>query len=163
MKIEEKSGALVITDFDEIEAYKIAAAIEKEGISFYEKLAVQETRSAIGESIRSLITEEKEHLKFFESLRDEAKTRLEENEDEDLLASLDYGIFWPYIGLDNLNDTARAWELAAAVEQRCIEFYGKCRDQVSSAGTKQALGKIIDEESRHREAFSALLDECRSK
>ena len=39
MKIEQKGNSFIITNFDEIEAYKVACKIEKEGLKFYKKLA----------------------------------------------------------------------------------------------------------------------------
>ncbi len=38
MKIEEREGKLVIVDFNELEAYKVASKIEKDGIRFYDNL-----------------------------------------------------------------------------------------------------------------------------
>lgn len=35
MKVEEKNNKLVITDFNEIDAYKIAYKVEKDGLDFY--------------------------------------------------------------------------------------------------------------------------------
>ena len=38
MRIEEREGEIVISSFNELEAYKIATKIEKDGIDFYAKL-----------------------------------------------------------------------------------------------------------------------------
>ncbi len=47
MKIADQAGKLVITDFNEEEAYKIACNIEREGIRFYKKLMDKQTNAKI--------------------------------------------------------------------------------------------------------------------
>ena len=66
MKIEEKGADLVITDFSELETYKIAIKIEKDGISFYENLIKDEKHINAKQELEFLLQDEKKHLKTFE-------------------------------------------------------------------------------------------------
>ena len=65
MKIKEKSGKLVVTDFDEFTAYRIASRIEEEGIEFYKKVAQSIVDQDIKDKFNYLIDQEKDHSNFF--------------------------------------------------------------------------------------------------
>lgn len=166
MKIEEKADKLIITDFSDLEAYKIAVTIEKNGIFFYEKLAAQQIGEKDKETILFLLGEERKHLKFFETLLNKVRSEKESNEDEDLLESFDYGIFWPYENMEDVpgivQDKAKALKLAALVENKSVEFYSKCRENVSAQETKRELEKIIEEEKKHKALFAAMLEKYKN-
>ncbi|MDD5154964.1 MAG: ferritin family protein, partial [Candidatus Omnitrophica bacterium] len=66
MKIQDKKDKLVIVDFDEFEAYRIACRIEEEGLQFYGKLAGSVGDPKIAQTLNFLIGEEKNHLRFLE-------------------------------------------------------------------------------------------------
>ena len=65
MKIENKNDLLIVTDFDEIEAYIIACKIEADGAHFYKKIYNQVQDEKAKESIGLLLKEEEKHLKLF--------------------------------------------------------------------------------------------------
>lgn len=158
MKITEVDGKLAITDFSEEEAYEIACNIEKEGLRFYNKLKETHTDAKIVEILNVMLKDEAEHLKFFESAREQLQETLEqETEDNDLIMSMNFGIFKPYEDIENLNevisDGKKALKLGALVENRAIDFYRQCREKVSSESTKRELDKIISEEIKHRDLF----------
>ena len=169
MKITEKNGSLSIADFDEVDAYKIACRIEKDGIGFYSRLSQGQKDKKAKEAIDFLITEEQKHLNLFEKFVADVRARLdkEKNENEDLLASIDYGIFWPYQNMKNLDelmqDVRLAFKLAVLVEDKSISFYKLCAEQVSVPDVKAELLKIVEEEDKHKKLFMKLLDKCDGK
>lgn len=158
MRIEEVKGELAIVDFDEIEAYKIASKIEKDGIEFYQKLlkklgAEDEKCEKI---ISFLIDEERAHLKFFEEslfrLRQKSP-ELTDNDEDDILTSMDYGIFKGIA--QNPHEALRS---AISIEEKSVKFYTCCKGHVQSAQAKQELQVIIDEEMKHREVLRDMLN-----
>ena len=156
MRVKEKDGDMIITDFSEIEAYKIACKIESDGLHFYKKLREKVKDEKAKETIDFLLEEEKEHLRIFEKMLFDVREKQEDAfEEDDLLSSMDYGIFKPYENIENLenilNDQKRAINLGLAIEDKCIIFYEACKNMVKDEKTKEAISKIIKDEYKHRE------------
>jgi rubrerythrin len=97
-EIQDREDKLVIVDFDEFEAYRIACKIEKDGLWFYEKLASRTKNTEVGQTLKFLLGEEIKHLQFFEdSLSRLRRDKEDTAEDNDLLTSMDFDIFQPLI------------------------------------------------------------------
>jgi rubrerythrin len=111
MRIEEKNGNLVIVDFNELEALKIASRIENDGIRFYTRLAASAGAPKVRETLELLAFQEKDHLEFFRKELQRLREKREDPfEEDDLLDSIDYGIFQPYQSMADLEkalDTPR--------------------------------------------------------
>lgn len=168
MKIQEKGGKFVIVDFNELEAYKIAIKIEKDGIDFYKKIFVNMQSKEIKEKLEFLLNEEREHLKFFEECLFNAGQHIEDGfQEDDLLNYMDYGIFKPLKDLKKMakkiDDIKKALRLGIAVEEKSIRFYEFCRDKVSLSGTKDELKNIIAQEKQHRFLFKNILKSIESR
>jgi len=164
MHIEEKDGSLVIVDFNELGAYKIACKIEKDGIDFYKKLSGKITQDKPKEILTFLLNEEKKHIKLFEELLFKMRQKKEDGfEEDDLLGTIDYGIFQPYQDskeLENILDNPKkALKLGLIIEDKSIKFYESCRDHVSVEETKKEISNIIQEERRHKQ----LLEDIQNK
>lgn len=145
MRIEEKEGNLVITDFNELEAYKIACKIEADGIDFYKSKEV----------FNFLLAEEQKHLKLFNELLFKLKEGREDSfEGDDLLSTIDYGIFMP---VKKINSPREALQLGIIIEDRSIKFYEFCKDRVSSNTAKKEISNIISEEHKHKELLEEML------
>ncbi len=162
MKIEEKHGQFVITDFNEFEAYRIAAKIEKDGVWFYGKLLECASDEATKNALNFLIEEERKHLKFFEECLGKLRQEKEDaSEESDLLTSMDFGIFQPYQGMDEVckvaGDRKKALSLGILVEDKSISFYEACKTHVKSSETKEALEKIIADEQNHKKELEKVL------
>lgn len=163
MRIEEKNGNLVITDFSEMEAFKIASTIERDGIHFYEKLSGRVTSTRVRDTLNVLAAQERDHLEFFEGelfkLRERQDDRFEE---DDLLTSIDYGIFQPYQSIGELEkalDTpAKALRMGVIVEEKSVRFYESCRARVVSRSAQEGLAKIIEEEREHTQLLKDMLN-----
>ncbi len=162
MKIEEKNGNLVITDFNEFELYRIACRVEKDGMDFYRRLLNATSAPDIRKALEFLLAEEKKHLGFFEDCLAGLRQQSEDpSEDNDLIEAMDYGVFSPVEQLGKLEsvvkDPAKAMKLGLTIEDRSVRFYSACLDLVKSPETHSELKKIIEEEERHKELFSGLL------
>jgi rubrerythrin len=156
MKIEERDNKLVITDFNELEAYKIARRIEKHGRQFYEKLHERAEEPAVKDMLGFLKEEEERHLAFFEERLDSVREEKEDYfEEDDMLDAMDFGIYHPYEQdlkklEDILDNKKRVLELGLKIEQRAIDFYKACKDKVGSAQTRDHLQSIIEQEEKHK-------------
>lgn len=161
MKIKEKDGKFVIVDFDEREAYQISCCIEKDGIQFYRDIAQKERNPQARKTLEFLVADEQCHLKFFEERLRELESTDDRDADNDVLDSLDYGVFHPYDQIKKLaaavKDSKTALKLAVKIEDKSLQFYEACRRLVSSEKTKQQLQHVIEEEQRHREVLRSLL------
>jgi rubrerythrin len=165
MKIEERNNKLQIVDFNEMEAYKIASKIERDGISFYENLVNGIKDKGAKEKILYLLGEEKKHLSFFEAcLSKTGEDREDGFEDDDLLSYMDYGIFQPYEHMnqmkDVIDDVDKALDIGIIVEDRTVKFYQACKDKVTSKDTKKELQNIINEEEKHKELLLSMLSKA---
>lgn len=162
MKIQEKNGQLQIVDFNELDAYKIASKIEKDGISFYQNLVNGLKDKGAKEKIQYLLREEKQHLSFFEGCLSKVGENTEDGfEDDDLLSYMDYGIFQPYEHMsqmkDIIDDVDKALDIGIIVEDRTVKFYQACKDKVASKPTQKELQNIINEEEKHKELLLNML------
>jgi len=155
VKIKTEDNKIVITDFDEFDAYKIAEKIEKDGLWFYKKVAASIENEKVKETLGFLRTEEQKHLKFFEerlfALRERKEDPLEE---DDLLDSMDFGIFEPYQNIEELEsvltEPKKALKLGLIIESKVIQFYESFKKHISCVATKTEIDSIIREEKKHK-------------
>ncbi|MCX6354936.1 MAG: ferritin family protein [Candidatus Aureabacteria bacterium] len=164
MRIEDKGGSLVIVDFDELEAYKIASKIERDGIEFYTKLAGRVAKRKPRGALELLATQERDHLDFFHQQLSRLRQVKEDNfEEDDLLSSIDYKIFQPYQGiaeLEKILDTPRkALRLGVIVEEKSIDFYEFCIKKVTSPEAQAEIARIIEEERQHKKTLEDMIAE----
>lgn len=164
MKIEARDDKLVIVDFNEFDAYRIACKIEKDGISFYTQLSASVENTQTKEILEFLLAEEKKHLKIFEAQLDRLRQSKEDiGEDDDLLTSMDLGVLQPYQDLNDLGKIvadatkAKALRLGIAIEDQSIRFYNACSLNVSLNETKGELANIIAQEKRHKTLLERIL------
>jgi rubrerythrin len=163
MRIEEKNGRFVIVDFQEIEAYKIALKIEEDGIEFYKNLLLYlGSQKSLKENIDFLLGEELRHRKFFEkAIFDLRKIQEDLSEDNDLLNTLDYGIFKSYQGISDWNtvlkDPDQAIKFGLDIENNSLRFYDSCKMQIKDESSRKHLGLIIEEELRHKQILEDIL------
>ena len=162
MKIQEKAGKFIISSFNALDAYKIASRVEKDGITFYQKLMNKVDDPKSKETLKFLLKEEEKHLKFFKDCLYEIKETSEDKfEEDDLLGSMDFGIFWPYQSIEDLesklSNNRKAFSLGIAIEDKSINFYQACRDNITAEDIKLELDNIIEEEKKHKVLLESLL------
>ena len=162
MKIEAKGDKITIMDFNEFDAFRIAAKVEKDGLLFYAQLAAGVKKPEAKEVLEFLLGEEKKHLKFFEGQLDRLRQLKEDtNEDDDLLSALDFGVFQPYQNLKGLEDLVtnipKALRLGLIIEDKSIQFYHACSQNLSAQGAKEELANIIAEEKGHKALLERII------
>lgn len=162
MRIKEEKGSFVIVDFNEAEAYKIACKIEEDGVHFYKKLQEGAIKKEVRDAVSFMLKEEENHLKYFTELLFDKEEKEEDTfEGDDLLSSMDYGVFKPYENLSELekiiNDPKKALKLGILIENNSIRFYETCRNEVKDKNAKKEIGNIIEEEKKHKEIFEDML------
>ena len=167
MRIEEKDGAFIIVDFNDLEAYKIARKIEKDGMDFYQDLMNLTDNEKTREALRLLIQEEEKHLKYFEdTLFDLRKNEWFEKED-DLLEEMDYGIFpspsHEEEAMRFLDAPEKALGMGIVLENRAIQFYEACQQRVTDEKAKRQITKIIQTEQEHKNILRDILKEMKHK
>ncbi|MCK5706419.1 MAG: ferritin family protein [Candidatus Aureabacteria bacterium] len=160
MQVEEKNGEILITDFNELEAYKISRKVENDGLEFYKEMLKSSDNPKTSEILQILVDEEKKHLKYFENSIFKLRENVEEQfEDDDLMDFADTGIF-PSNDQQELsklmNDPKKVLEVGMVMEMRSINLYKSFQENVSDENTKSELQNIIDEELKHKELIKGL-------
>ncbi len=161
MQIKIHDGKPVITDFSGFDAYRMALAVEKQGISFYEKVLACTHDEKAQSMLKFLIEEERKHLSFFENALTELRQKEPDpGEDNDLLGSMDFGIYEPYNQMKEMceviSDVGRALNLGVIIEDKSIAFYRACAEHVI-ADTRKELDEIISQEEKHKELLVNIL------
>ena len=155
MKIEERGNELVVTDFNELEAYKIASKIEKDGLRFYKELSEIAGSEETRRELEILIREEEKHLKFFDKQLNRLRQKIKDGfEEDDLLNYMDYGVFEPFESAkekiaQKIDKAGKALRLGVIMEDKSIKFYNVCSGKVSGKA-KDEIENIIAEEKKHK-------------
>lgn len=162
MKIDYPAGKIRITDFNAIEAYKIACKIEKDGISFYGKLLQKNFDPATNEIMNFLLSEEAKHLKLFSDKLLAVKQAIEDGFEEDSIFDyVDPKIFYPFnaiVEIDKaLTNKEKAVRLGIKIENNSLDFYNACLLNTKEKGAKEELKWLIAEEAKHLMKLQELL------
>ena len=144
-----------MSDIENIkDAIKTAIQMEKDGLSFYEKAAVQ-TSSDMGKSVfKSLAADELLHLEVFQKLFDE---KVGKEEWYDLVNTSKKYVDIPVFPKDlqvmeganpDMNEID-ALRIAMDSEQKAIDYYTKIRENSSDDQVNEILDEIINQEKNH--------------
>jgi rubrerythrin len=164
MKVDFSKDEIKVFDFDELEAYRIARKMERDGVHYYTRLAEQTLKPRIREVVEMLIADEKKHLSLFEGRITELCHELDVfDEDESLADIIDSR------ALDILKDSEEvagilcnpqeALRLGISAEKRSIAFYNELIRNTSDESGRVALTAIIAEEEEHLDKLKGLLRE----
>jgi len=158
MKVEYRGDEVVISDFSQLEAYKMARRLEMEGINFYNLLKSASRDPGTKAAIDALLAEEHKHLKFFEAKAEELAGPFEE---DSVVDEVDTGVFSSlgepgYLSVV-VNDRVKAIELGVLFENRSASFFEACMASASDLSAKGAFSDVIKEERGHAESLKELL------
>jgi len=156
MKVKDTGNGIQLYDFSPAEAFKIARKLEREGIRFYDLLMKKAADPKAKEIVRYLRDGEAEHLRLFESLLEGGDQEALENDEEDLLDSIEDGVFAVPASEVYAADFDRALELGIIIEKRSLAFYLEVAKHTASREGKDALRKVIEEERQHWEELKKL-------
>jgi rubrerythrin len=157
MKVKDTGEGIQIYDFNPVEALKIARKLEREGIKFYEKLLEKADDPKVKEALTYLRDQEVEHLRIFEKLLAREDAEAVDDDGDDVLESVDDGVFLLPQESDLAADFDRALELGVTIEKRSLTFYLEVVKHTESEEGKNTIKKIIAEERKHWEELKRLL------
>jgi rubrerythrin len=157
--------------FDDVEAVKIAATMEQNGLSFYTRAAEQAQDPAVRKMFKQLAEDEKNHMTFFENLERQllAEPRSPTTFDNDELNAymqrlVESHVFATDSSVTRIlaeadNDIA-ALAVGIRAERDTMLFYQEMLDFTDSKAAHDAFAKIIDEERRHLVALADRSEQC---
>ena len=157
MKIKDTGEGIQIYDFSIVETLKIARKLEKEGIRFYETLLEKTQDPSVKEVFRYLLDEEKDHLRLFEKLLEREDAEALDDDGEDMLDSVDDGVFALPPDQEWAEDFDAAIQVGIAIEKRSLAFYLEVVKYTESEEGKKILKRIIAEERKHWEELKRCL------
>ena len=147
--------------FNEIEAARIAQDMEKNGLAFYQHAAAKTANAAVREIFKTLIEDEKKHLKTFEELEAALEARRTAGhafEDDvelgayirQLLGTQVFCEKCPATAvLKKAEDDCSALAVSLQAERDAILFYQEMLGFVDSREARDAFEWILKEERRH--------------
>jgi len=162
MKVDFSSGEILIYDFDELEAYRIARKMEEDGIYFYSRMKDEVLQSEIKDVIEMLIGDERKHLDLLQDKVDECAHKQGIEDDGETIADIvDSKV------MDVLKDSERvadilcnpqeALKLGISVEGRTIAFYNEILNNTQDPSGHAAIEELIQEEKEHLGKLEGLL------
>jgi rubrerythrin len=162
MKVDFSGDELTISDFDELEAYRIARKIEADGIYYYSRMLEEMLKPQIVEVIELLLHEERKHLDLFDEKVEELSRKRPVADDEETLVDIvDSKVFDVLQDSEQVADILctpqEAVRLGIEMEKRSIMFYNQIIKNTKDKTGKAALQNLIDEERTHLKKLEGLL------
>ena len=156
-----KDGTIGLSDFNAIQAYKIARKLEKDGIAFYTKAKNETDNEEIKNALGYLLTSEEDHLSFFEKkMADAADDDDDLFENDDVVDFLNSNVFAEGImekARDASSETIQILSVGINAEKKSIAFYQALLSHTTDPKAKKALADIIDEEKKHLSTLSQFI------
>jgi len=172
MKLESAGKDIIISDFNEAEALRLAMKLESDGIRYYTELSKKAASEDVRKMLRRLADEEAKHLGKFKdwfekSNPGEEADRGDEEGPFDFIDSGVFGDIWKVeetlAGVKSDKDAVTLGEWA---ELNSIKFYRAIYEKTSDESGRKILKGIIKEEQDHLKAFARyreLLVKCENK
>lgn len=140
----------------------IAIGIERNGIAFYDIMAVSTENAETSDIFRHFAQMERQHIQIFQDMLSESDTypEIETGEYSSYLRALaDSAVFTDEMVTSEMATQAdsdiKALELAIAAEKDSLLFYYQMRDMIPPQANS-IVNKIITEEKSHLRQLSAL-------
>lgn len=163
MKIYTEQDKIVIADFNEVEALRVALKLENDGIKFYLKAAQISEAPEVKEAFKKMVKEEEKHVETFQNylqkIIDERglETEAEPGYEESFFDYVETGIFADLRDMEKTLSTMKCASdvvgFAEGVEVASINFYKAMLDKTENEAGKENLKNIIKEEQKHLKTF----------
>jgi len=162
MKVDFSGDEIMIYDFDELEAYRVARKLERDGVYYYSRMKDEITTPEIRDVVEMLIVDEKQHLNMFdEKVQEICRERKVLDEDEtlaDIVGSRVMDILTDSEQVANiLCSPQEALRLGISVEKRSIAFYSQLLQNTRDESGRAAIEELIGEEREHLDKLTELL------
>ena len=162
MKVDFSGDEIMIYDFDELEAYRVARKLERDGVYYYSRMKDEIATPEIRDVVEMLIVDEKQHLNMFdEKVQEICRERKVLDEDETLVDIVDSRV------MDILTDSEQvgnilcspqdARRLGISVEKRSIALYSQLLRNTRDESGRAAIEELIEEEREHLDKLTELL------
>ncbi len=159
MNIDIKDdGTISLSDFNAVQAYKIARKLESDGMIFYRQLLCESHDDKVNSAVKYLLDSEADHLKFFESKIESLQADADDGfEDDDIADFINASIFTTEelaqkTNID-LSNASSAIEYGMIIEAKSIAFYSALLDNTTDQVAQAAIKEIIVEEEKHLETL----------
>ncbi|MCX5726589.1 MAG: ferritin family protein [Candidatus Saganbacteria bacterium] len=163
MKIYTREDKVVIADFSEVEALRVALKLENDGIKFYLKAAQIAKEPEIKDVFKKLAAEEQKHVevfqKYLQKIINEKKLEMEVEPgyEESFFDYVETGVFADLMDMEKtlgrMKCASDVVNFAEGVEMASINFYKAMFDKTENAAGKANLKNIIEEEQKHLKTF----------
>lgn len=155
-------GTISVSDFNALQAFKIARKLERDGIAFYRQVLGQAKEAAVSHALRVLLDSEEEHAAFFEEKITLLQAESDDGfEDEDIADFMDAHIFTraelTQRHCVDFSNAASVVEYGIVVELKSIAFYTALLENTSDDNARAAISEIIGEEQKHLETLKELV------
>jgi rubrerythrin len=164
MKITNQGKNLIISDFDEIEALRLAMKLEADGIKYYSELSSKTKSEDVKKILRQLIEEEEKHAEKFKAWLEETirqkglDVEADRGDEEGPFDFIDTGVFgdiWDVEKtLSSIKSDIDALSLGEWAELNSINFYKAILEKSGNEKGKTILKGIIKEEQNHLKTFA---------
>jgi rubrerythrin len=150
----QDNGMIVLSDFNALQAYKIARKMESDGMIFYQSLLAESHTSKLNSAIKYLLESEKDHFHFFEQKIADLQAESEDSfEEEDIADFISANIF-THEELEqreniDLSKAQSALSFGMICEAKSIAFYSALLQNTTDLRAVEAIKAIIEEEKKH--------------
>ncbi|MBU0686254.1 MAG: ferritin family protein [Candidatus Margulisbacteria bacterium] len=159
MKIFNEGENIVIGDFDEIEALRVAVKLENDGMKFYLKSSELAPDEETKQMFKNLVKEEAKHIQRFEKRAEEIgkakniEVDLSRGGEEEFFDFIDPGVFGDTLNIEKViagvNNCLDALTIGEQSEVNAINFYKAILKHNDSEAGKAVIKDIIKEEQKH--------------
>ena len=157
MKLSNQGKDIHITDFNEIEALRLAMKLESDGIDYYSELSRKTKDEKIKKDFALFIKEEGKHFDRFKGWLEGLGAEADRGDEEGLFDYFDTGVFGDISSVDKalakIKTDLDAIALAEWAELNSIKFYKAMYDKAENVSGKEILKNIIKEEQFHLKSF----------
>lgn len=162
MKLSNQGRDIHITDFNEIEALRLAMKLESDGIDYYSELSRKTKDEKIKKDFALFIKEEGKHFDKFKGWLEGLGVEADGGDEEGLFDYFDTGVFGDISSVDKtlakIKTDLDAIALAEWAELNSIKFYKAMYDKTTNEPGKNILKDIIKQEQEHLKAFAKYKD-----
>jgi rubrerythrin len=162
LRVDFRGEEIIIFDFDELEAYKIARKLEEDGIYYYSRMKEEVLKPKIRDVIQMLLDDERKHLNLLEEKIEELSNKRDVSDDEEMLLDIvDSKVMDILKNSDHVSNALcnpqEALKLGASVEKHSIAFYNSVLNNTEDESGRAAIEKLIREEEKHLEKIQELI------
>jgi len=159
MKLTSHGKEIIITDFDEIDALRLAVKLEADGIKYYTELAKKVGNEDMKKMLLRLAKEEEKHSAKFRAWLESRGGQANEEQDFEGIDTGVFGDIWSVDAtLSKIGSDLDILSLGEWAELNSINFYKAILKNSESEPGKNTIKDIIKEEQDHLKAFARFKD-----